>query len=375
MNPAQQIERNDFIEVEPGVWEIPSSFRSDMRVPARLYADGALLDASLLDRSIEQLVNTATLPGIVKYAIAMPDIHQGYGFPIGGVIATRLPDGVISPGGVGYDINCGVRVLASEANVDEVQPFLGELARVLYRNCPSGVGVHGELGLNDSELDRILSHGSDWALEQGYARPEDLTHTEHAGKIPGADPKFVSQRARERGRGQIGTLGAGNHFIEVLLQIPFFEERTLLQVFRCVNTFGPEARPQKTLFVKRAVIGGVMQYRAELFELIILNFLDRPSFASHGEFFEFAEPGAVAPAFGQQPIAKSDPVADTLRQALVKAQQRIKPVLETHAATLLRVFSIAPIHPKCGRKENVASISSGLPCQACLLETTSISPG
>lgn len=215
MNPAQQIERNDFIEVEPGVWEIPSSFRSDMRVPARLYADGALLDASLLDRSIEQLVNTATLPGIVKYAIAMPDIHQGYGFPIGGVIATRLPDGVISPGGVGYDINCGVRVLASEANVEEVQPFLGELARVLYRNCPSGVGVHGELGLNDSKLDRILSHGSDWALEQGYARPEDLTHTEHAGKIPGADPKFVSQRARERGRGQIGTLGAGNHFIEV----------------------------------------------------------------------------------------------------------------------------------------------------------------
>jgi len=132
---------------------------------------------------------------------------------------------VISPGGVGYDINCGVRVLASEANVDEVQPFLGELARVLYRNCPSGVGVHGELGLNDSELDRILSHGSDWALEQGYARPEDLTHTEHAGKIPRADPTFVSQRARERGRGQIGTLGAGNHFIEVDRVSHVYDER------------------------------------------------------------------------------------------------------------------------------------------------------
>jgi tRNA-splicing ligase RtcB (3'-phosphate/5'-hydroxy nucleic acid ligase) len=122
---------------------------------------------------------------------------------------------VISPGGVGYDINCGVRVLASEASFAEVQPLLAELARVLYRNCPSGVGVHGELGLSDSELERVLTEGSAWSLEQGYARSEDLSHTEHSGKIPGADPKFVSQRARERGRGQVGTLGAGNHFIEV----------------------------------------------------------------------------------------------------------------------------------------------------------------
>ena len=143
MKPEGQFLRSDLVQVEPGVWEIPSSFRSDMRVPARLYADDALLEAALLDRSIEQLVNTATLPGVLKYAIAMPDIHQGYGFPIGGVIAARLPDGVISPGGVGYDINCGVRVLASEASVDQVRPFLAELSRVLYRNCPSGVGVRG----------------------------------------------------------------------------------------------------------------------------------------------------------------------------------------------------------------------------------------
>jgi tRNA-splicing ligase RtcB len=121
MKIERQIERSDLIQVEPEVWEIPNSFNVNMRVPARLYADEALLQASLLDRSVEQLVNTATLPGVVKYAIAMPDIHQGYGFPIGGVIATRLPDGVISPGGVGYDINCGVRVLASEANFEEVQ--------------------------------------------------------------------------------------------------------------------------------------------------------------------------------------------------------------------------------------------------------------
>jgi tRNA-splicing ligase RtcB len=155
----RQIKRGDLTQIEPGVWEIPRSFSSDMRVPARLYTDEVLLEASLLDRSIEQLVNTATLPGVVKYAIAMPDIHQGYGFPIGGVIATRLPDGVISPGGVGYDINCGVRVLASEADVNEVRPLIDELSRVLYHNCPSGVGVHGELGLSDTELDDVLTNG------------------------------------------------------------------------------------------------------------------------------------------------------------------------------------------------------------------------
>src|SRR5919197_6590492 len=124
--------KHDFQRIGRQIWEIPRDFREDMRAPARLYADEALLDAALEDNSVEQLVNTATLPGVVKYAIAMPDIHQGYGFPIGGVIATRLPDGAISPGGVGYDINCGVRGLASEANFEEVQLFLAELARVLY---------------------------------------------------------------------------------------------------------------------------------------------------------------------------------------------------------------------------------------------------
>src|SRR5919108_3085080 len=121
MKPERQIKWADLVRIEPNVWEISSSFSSDMRVPARLYADEVLLEASLLDRSVEQLVNTATLPGIVKYAIAMPDIHQGYGFPIGGVVATELPDGVISPGGVGFDINCGVRVLASEVSSEEIQ--------------------------------------------------------------------------------------------------------------------------------------------------------------------------------------------------------------------------------------------------------------
>jgi tRNA-splicing ligase RtcB len=209
------VSKHDLVHIEQNVWEISREFRDDMRVPARLYADEPLLEDALGDRSLEQLVNTATLPGIVKYAIAMPDIHQGYGFPIGGVIATQLPEGVISPGGVGYDINCGVRLLASEATVEEVRPFLDSLAHVLYRNCPSGVGSSGELRLSDTDLDDVLENGAKWALRHGYARREDLEHTEQSGTIAGANSAHVSQRAKHRGRDQIGTLGSGNHFIEV----------------------------------------------------------------------------------------------------------------------------------------------------------------
>jgi tRNA-splicing ligase RtcB len=197
------------------VWEIPRTYRDDMRVPARLYADEDLLDAALSDNSVVQLVNTATLPGAIKHAIAMPDIHQGYGFPIGGVVATRLPEGVISPGGVGYDINCGVRLLVSLASVEEVRSYLEEIASRLYANCPSGVGAHGHLHLNNTELDRVLHEGSRWMLNNGYASREDLDRTEEFGRIPGGDAAFVSDRAHERGRNQLGTLGAGNHFIEV----------------------------------------------------------------------------------------------------------------------------------------------------------------
>jgi tRNA-splicing ligase RtcB len=214
-SPSRTVARSDFTRIAEQVWEIPRDFRADMRTPARLYADEALLEAALTDNSVEQLVNTATLPGIIKYAIAMPDIHQGYGFPIGGVVATKLPDGIISPGGVGYDINCGVRLLASEASVEEISPFLSELASALYRNCPSGVGVHGEIKLQDAELNKVLVEGARWARERGLARKEDLQHTEEFGTMPGGDPEYVSHKARERGRGQLGTLGAGNHFIEV----------------------------------------------------------------------------------------------------------------------------------------------------------------
>ena len=210
------VEKKHFRQLSPYLYEIPQSYRSDMRVPARIYADQALLSQIMHDQSLEQLVNTATLPGIVKYALAMPDIHQGYGFSIGGVVATDpAHDGVVSPGGVGYDINCGVRLLASELEEGEVRPHLSDLATALYHRVPSGVGGSGFLNLSFEELDKVLTTGARWALAQGMARQEDLLHTEESGSMPGADPSRVSQRAKQRGRTQIGTLGAGNHFAEL----------------------------------------------------------------------------------------------------------------------------------------------------------------
>ncbi len=208
------LSQHNFVRVEEFVWEIPSTYRDDMRVPARLYADEELLNTALSDNSIVQLINTSTLPGIIQYAIAMPDIHQGYGFPIGGVVATRLPDGVISPGGVGYDINCGVRLLVSQTTVEEIDPYIKEVASAIYASCPSGVGARGSLHLTNADLDAVLHEGASW-MGKGFARKEDLHHTEECGRIPGADAKYVSEHAHERGRAQLGTLGAGNHFIEV----------------------------------------------------------------------------------------------------------------------------------------------------------------
>lgn len=205
----------DFKKLSPYVYEIPKEYRYDMRVPARFYANGELLEAIKEDKSLEQLVNTATLPGIVRYALAMPDIHQGYGFPIGGVVATELPDGVISPGAVGYDINCGVRLLGTHLDEEEVRPHLDKLASALYTNCPSGVGKSGTVKLKEQDLDAIMEKGARWALQNGYAEANDLERTEEQGCIAGADSSKVSQRARQRGIGQLGTLGAGNHFIEV----------------------------------------------------------------------------------------------------------------------------------------------------------------
>jgi tRNA-splicing ligase RtcB len=196
-------------------WEIPKSFRSDMRVPVRIFATRQLLEQIEGDKSLEQAVNAATLPGLVDRVIVMPDVHQGYGFPIGGVAATQLPHGIISPGAIGYDINCVVRLLDSQIEFEAAEKLLPDLADTLNRLCPSGVGKKGHLRLNNIELEKVCREGSRWALKHGYATEADLRRTEENGCLDGADPTRVSKRAKDRGRSQLGTLGAGNHFIEV----------------------------------------------------------------------------------------------------------------------------------------------------------------
>jgi len=208
------IQQRDLRKVDDFVYEIPSTHRDDMRVPARIYADEQLLEAALVDRSVEQLVNTTTLPGVVKYTLAMPDIHQGYGFPIGGVAATKPPDGVISPGGIGYDINCGVRMLASNIERDELTPYVEDLVQAMYHLVPTGLGKGG-IKLSKRDLDKVLERGAAWAVSKGYGSKQDLERTETEGCLAGADAAKVSERARNRGRQQLGSLGAGNHFLEI----------------------------------------------------------------------------------------------------------------------------------------------------------------
>jgi tRNA-splicing ligase RtcB len=197
------------------LWEIPREARPDMRVPARVFADEELLEAISRDRSLDQLTNVATLPGVVDAALAMPDIHQGYGFPVGGVAATQPPDGVVSPGGVGYDINCGVRLLALPLSADELGARCEPLVHELSRAIPAGAGKAGRLRLSGPELERVLRDGPRALVAGGLATDDDLELTESNGCLPGADPDAVSERARLRGAGQLGTMGSGNHFVEV----------------------------------------------------------------------------------------------------------------------------------------------------------------
>jgi tRNA-splicing ligase RtcB len=201
-------------ETEPLLWEVTNG-RPDARVPARVFADRELLDAIAGDDSLEQLLNVATLPGIVGAAIAMPDIHAGYGFPVGTVAATALPDGVVSPGGVGYDINCGVRLLVLPVSAAELGDRKEALVHEMSRRAPAGAGRDGGMRLREAELDEVLIEGSLALVPRGIGEADDVIHTESKGCLPGADPAQVSQRAHDRGRAQLGTLGSGNHFLEL----------------------------------------------------------------------------------------------------------------------------------------------------------------
>ena len=196
-------------------WELPQDYKPGMRVPGIIYADREMMEAIHLDQALDQVANVAFLPGIVEASFAMPDIHWGYGFPIGGIAATRVEDGVVSPGGVGFDINCGVRLLRTRLTEEDVRPKLEELVTALFREVPSGVGSSGKINLKGGEIDQVLRNGARWAVEHGFGEPEDLVFTEEEGCIPGADPARVGSKAKKRGTPQLGTLGSGNHFLEV----------------------------------------------------------------------------------------------------------------------------------------------------------------
>jgi len=195
------------------LWEVPRE--GEMKVPARVYTRREHLDELREDKSLQQLINVAHLPGIQKYSIAMPDIHLGYGFPIGGVAAMDVDEGVISPGGVGYDINCGVRLLSTTLQESDVRPCIDDLLNDLFKNIPCGMGIAGKLKLSEKDYRDLIGKGAKWVIEQGWGEEEDLLHIEDEGYFPGGDIKDISEKALERGKNQLGTLGSGNHFLEI----------------------------------------------------------------------------------------------------------------------------------------------------------------
>ncbi|HEX7444881.1 MAG TPA: RtcB family protein, partial [Methanothrix sp.] len=218
----------DINKIDDNIYEVPIGYRPGMRVPGRIFVSEALR-AMVEPGTIDQVANVATLPGIVKYSMAMPDAHLGYGFPIGGVAAFREDGGIISPGGVGFDINCGVRLLRTDLDSKLVQPLINTLIDALFEAIPSGLGATGRLQASDQQLTEAFTSGSKWAVEQGYGVEADVTHCEESGQMEGADPAQVSAKARKRGRPQLGTLGSGNHFLEIQRVEEIFDEEKAKQ--------------------------------------------------------------------------------------------------------------------------------------------------
>ena len=203
------------------VWEIPTSYKQGMRVPARFFASEKLMQG-MDEQVIDQITNVATLPGIQKYAYCMSDGHSGYGFPIGGVAAMDLDEGVISPGGIGFDINCGMRLVTTNLTQKDIQPHLKQLVDELFKKVPAGVGASGIVKLSANEFKKVITDGSEWCIEKGYGWKEDLKFTEEFGRIEGADVSKISDKAIKRGLSQIGTLGSGNHYLEIQVANPEF---------------------------------------------------------------------------------------------------------------------------------------------------------
>jgi tRNA-splicing ligase RtcB len=209
----------DIEKISDTIWQVPTSHKPGMRVPARIYATEKLLQA--MDEGVfDQVTNMATLPGILNYAYCMPDGHWGYGFPIGGVAAMDAEKGVISPGGIGFDVNCGMRLVLTNLSYDEVKPFLHQLVDLLYARVPAGVGCAGFVRISQNEFRHVVEQGAHWCIKHGYGWKEDLELTEENGCIPGADASKISAKSVERGYKQIGTLGSGNHYLEIQVARP-----------------------------------------------------------------------------------------------------------------------------------------------------------
>jgi len=217
--------KNRLNKVDDFTWVIPQDYKKGMRVPGMIFANEQMIKNAITDGALEQVVNVAFLPGIVRYSFGMPDIHRGYGLPIGGVAPIDYNKGVISPGGVGSDINCGVRLIKTDLTQDDIKEKIKELVNAIYDNVPCGVGSTGKIYVKGKELHKVLQQGSKWAVSQGYGWDEDVEHTEENGALPGADPDTLSTRALERGYKQIGTLGAGNHFLEVQVVDEIFDQK------------------------------------------------------------------------------------------------------------------------------------------------------
>ena len=212
-------------KISDWLWELPVTFKPGMRVPGRIYASEKMLEHIASDNALDQVANVAFLPGIQKYSLAMPDIHWGYGFPIGGCCATDPHDGgVISPGGVGYDINCGVRLMRTNLKQAEVQPRIKDLVAQLFRDIPCGLGRGSDLRVSLADERACVRKGADWAVEHGFGQPEDLDFIEERGRLPDAEPAHLTDRALERGQGQLGSLGSGNHFMEVQVVDEIFDD-------------------------------------------------------------------------------------------------------------------------------------------------------
>jgi tRNA-splicing ligase RtcB len=253
--------------IREDVWEVPQSFRDYMRAPARIYAAEALLDKMRSDLTLQQTITVASLPGIEKYSLVMPDGHQGYGFPIGGVAATDFEEGVISPGGVGYDINCGVRLIRTNLQEKDVRPRLAEIVDGLFEYIPSGLGLSGKVRLSFSQLDEVLRGGSEWCIENGYGWEEDVERTEEGGRLKAADPDKIDEKSKQRGTPQLGTLGSGNHFLEVQVVDDIFDEQR-------AKAFGIAEKGQVTVLVHtggRGFSHGVCSYYLRKFEREMRN--------------------------------------------------------------------------------------------------------